>query len=207
MTKYVVNSGGIKHQPQLKKQFHQEIVGGLGSSPKFLLCDFAQGREYWNVKFQGYTNSVREDMPEGITPTFELAMPATFAEQCKRADVIYMHGGDDDLLQYWMKQFDLDDLFNDKVVVGNSAGSDLLATHHWSCDWRECSDGFGFLPIKFIPHYQSHIDEADNRGPVDWQKAYDDLAAYGDTTLPIYALKEGEFAVFVDGKEQKHVTR
>lgn len=29
----------------------------------------------------------------------------------------------------------------------------------------------------------------------DWQKAYDKLAAYGNTIFPIYALKEGEFIV------------
>lgn len=195
MTKYVLNSGGIKRQPELKKQFHQELVKGLGNNPKFLLCNFAQGREYWEVKFQGYSDSIAEDMLQGVKPSFELAMPADFAEQCTRADVIYIHGGDDHLLQYWMKQFDYKTLFKGKVVAGNSAGSDMLATHHWTCDWRACADGLGILPIKFIPHYQSDFGDTDPRGPIDWQKAYDELAAYGDTTLPIHALKEGEYIV------------
>jgi hypothetical protein len=195
MTKYVLNSGGIKNAPELKKQFHQELVKGLGNTPKFLLCNFAQGREYWEVKFAGYSNSVIEDMPDGIKPTFELAMPDTFVEQCKRADVIYFHGGDDHLLQFWMKQYDLAKLFKDKVVATNSASSDMLATHHWTCDWRSCADGLGILPIKFIPHYKSSFGDTDPRGPIDWQKSYDDLAAYGDTSLPIHALKEGEYIV------------
>lgn len=195
MTKYVLNSGGVKHQPKLKKQFHQEIVKGLGKNPKFLLCNFAQGREYWEAKFQGYSNTIAEDMPNGIKPSFELALPADFAQQCKRADVIYIHGGDDHLLQYWMKQFDYRLLFKDKVVAGNSAGSDMLATHHWTCDWRACADGLGVLPIKLIPHYLSDFGGDDPRGPIDWQKAYDELAAYGNTSLPIHALKEGEFIV------------
>lgn len=42
MTKYVLNSGGIRNQPGLKKDFHQEIIKGLGNNPKFLLCNFAQ---------------------------------------------------------------------------------------------------------------------------------------------------------------------
>lgn len=195
MTKYVLNSGGIKRQPELKKQFHQELVKGLGNNPKFLLCNFAQGREYWEVKFHGYSNSIAEDMLEDVKPSFELAMPADFVEQCKQADIIYIHGGDDHLLQYWMKQFDYKTLFTDKVIAGNSAGSDMLATHHWTCDWRACADGLGILPLKFIPHYQSDFGDADPRGPIDWQKAYDELAAYGNTTLPIHALKEGEFIV------------
>lgn len=195
MTKYVVQSGGIKNQPARKKKYHRELVKGLGSTPKFLMCNFAQGREYWEVKFQGYSDSVIEDMPEGVKPTFELAMPVLFEEQCKRADVIYFHGGDDHLLQYWVRQFDVPRIFEGKVVSGNSAGADMLATHHWTCDWRQCADGLGILPIKFIPHYQSDFGAADPRGLIDWQKAYDELAAYGDTSLPIYALQEGEFIV------------
>ncbi len=195
MTKYVLNSGGIKHQPDLKKQFHHELAKDLGSNPKFVLCIFAQAREYWEPKFPGYSDSILEDMPEGVTPSFELAMPATFAKQCQQADVIYFSGGDDHLLQYWMKQFNLAELFKDIVVATNSASSDMLATHHWTCDWRQCADGLGILPIKFIPHYQSDFGNDDPRGPVDWQKAYDELAAYGDTSLPIHALKEGEYIV------------
>jgi len=207
MTKYILNSGGIKREPRLKKLYHQEIVQGLGNAPKFLLCNFAQGREYWDTKFLGYCEAIREDMPEGVTASFELAVPATFAEQCKRADVIYVHGGDDHLLRYWMSRFDVPELFTGKVVAGNSAGSDLLVKHHWSNDWRECGDGLGILPIKFIPHFESATDPADQRGPADWQAGYAELAAYGDTSLPIYALHEGEFAVFIDDTEQKLVLR
>jgi len=179
----------------LKKRFHRELVKNLSKNPRFVLCNFAQGREYWEPKFARYANSIKEDMPDGTVPTFELAMPATFADQCKNADVIYFHGGDDHLLHYWMKQFNLPALFKDKVVATNSASSDMLATHFWTCDWRQCADGLSILPIKFIPHYLSDSGDDDPRGPIDWQKAYGDLSAYGDTSLPIHALKEGEFVV------------
>lgn len=196
MTKYVLNSGGVKNQPELKKQFHQELVKGLINAPKFLLCNFAQGREYWEPKFQGYSDVITEDMPDGVAPTFILAMPNDFVTQCGQADVIYFHGGDDYLLKNWMSNFNLADIFKDKVVATNSASSNMLATHYWTCDWRQCFDGFGILPVKFIPHYQSDFGVDDPRGPIDWQKAYDELKAYGDTSLPIHALKEGEYNVF-----------
>lgn len=196
MTKYVLNSGGIKNEPALKKQFHQELIEGLGDNPKFLLCNFAQGREYWEAKFQGYSDSIAEDMPNGVKPSFTLAMPSEFAEQCSEADIIYFHGGDDHLLKYWMKQFDMPVLFRDKVVATNSASSDMLSAHYWTCDWRQCGDGFGILPIKFIPHYQSAFGADDPRGAIDWGKARQELSEYGDKSLKIYALKEGEFEVF-----------
>ena len=159
MTKYVLNSGGIKSQPKLKKQFHQELIKDLGNTPKFLLCNFAQGREYWEAKFQGYLHRIVEDMSDGVAPGFTLAMPDTFVEQCHQTDIIYFHGGDDQLLKYWMGRFDMKKLFKEKVVATNSASSNMLATHYWTCDWRQCGDGFGVLPIKFIPHFQSMHSE------------------------------------------------
>lgn len=195
MTKYVLNSGGVKNNLDKKRRFHQELIKGLSNQPKFVLCNFAQGREYWESKFEAYREAITEDMPKTVTPTFELALPDHFEEQCKSADVIYFHGGDDSLLQYWMKQYQLDKLFKDKVVATNSASSNLLATHYWTCDWRACADGMGLLPIKFIPHYKSQFGSSDPRGPIDWDKAYKELEAYGDTSLPIHALKEGDYVV------------
>jgi hypothetical protein len=196
MTKYVLNSGGIKRKPELKRKFHRELIASLGNNPKFVLCNFAEGREYWEPKFGSYADGITEDMPEDVYPSFELAMPATFTEQCRRADIIYFLGGDDYLLRYWLQQFELIELFKDKVVATTSASSDALVAQYWTCDWRQCADGFGILPIKFIPHYQSSFGDLDPRGPIDWQKAYDELAAYGDTSLPIHALQEGEYIVF-----------
>jgi len=196
MTKYVLNSGGVKNEPKLKRQFHWELIKGLGNTPKFLLCNFAQGREYWEVKFQGYSDGITDDMPNGVNPDYMLAMPDKFAEQCSQSDIIYFHGGDDHLLKYWMGKFNMAELFKNKIVATNSASSDMLAMHYWTCDWRQCGDGFGVLPIKFIPHFQSSWGTDDPRGPIDWEKAKRDLSEYGDKSLPIYALKEGEFEVF-----------
>lgn len=196
MTKYVVQSGGIRNQPELKRQFHEEIVKGLGKNPKFVLCNFAQGREYWEAKFPGYAASIKEDMPGGVEPTFVLAIPDEFVRQCRDADVTYFHGGDDHLVQYWMKQFDMPAIFTDKVIATNSASSNMLAKYYWTCDWRECGEGFGILPIKLIPHYESAFGADDPRRPIDWQQAKNELENYGGAELRMYALKEGEYEVF-----------
>ncbi|HWZ65318.1 MAG TPA: hypothetical protein VNX65_00805 [Patescibacteria group bacterium] len=140
-------------------------------------------------------------MPTDITLQFALAIPTGFATQCVKADVIYFNGGDDYLLQYWMRQYDLTKIFTGKVVATNSASSDLLATSFWTCDWRQCMDGLGILPIKFIPHYKSNFSSDDSHGPIDWQKAYDDVS------LPIHALEEGKFVVIKtndDGPARSH---
>lgn len=194
-TKYILQSGGIRNEPTKKKQFHQEIVRGISKNPKFLLCNFAQAREYWEAKFPTYQQAILEDMPEGVQPSFTLAFPATFEEDCRNADVIYIHGGDDHLITYWFKQFDISRLFQGKVVAGNSAGSDVLCTSYWTCDWRQVMDGLAILPVKLIPHFQSTTYDTDPRGPIDWSRAKAELESYGDTSLTIHTPKEGDFIV------------
>jgi len=196
MTKYVLNSGGLRNQPELARKFFAETVDGLGNKPKILVCLFARQREYWESKFQDDKDSAATTDPSGVTPDFQMAMPDTFEEQVEWSDIVVIHGGDDHLLLYWLKRFDLPRIWEGKVVAVSSAGSDVLAKHFWTCDWRGCMDGLGILPIKFLPHYQSDYGADDPRGPVDWQKGYDELQRYGDQSLPIHALREGEFVVF-----------
>lgn len=200
-TKLILNSGGIRKNLKLKKKFHQEMIEGLGKDQiKILICSFAQPREYWEQKFPGYSTSIKEDLPE-YNLNFNLAMPDTFEEQIKEADIIYFNGGDDHLLIYWMKRFNIGVIFKDKIIATSSASSDMLSKYFWTCDWRICMNGLGFLPIKLIPHYMSDFGSDDPRGAIDWDSVKDDLDRHGDKDLPIYALKEGECVVFEEDRE------
>jgi hypothetical protein len=49
--------------------------------------------------------------------------------------------------------------------------------------------------VRPVPEYSANIAD-DPRGPIDWQKAYEELAAYDDTSLPIHALKEGQLSYY-----------
>lgn len=195
MTKYVLNSGGLRNNAELKKKFHNEIFNDLRGEVKILQCIFAQGREYWETKALGYQQSIIDDLPDTINPIFELAMPDKFEQQCKNADIIYFNGGDDHLIQYWMSRYNTKLLFKNKIVATNSASSDMLVSSFWTGDWRECMDGLGILPIKFIAHYKSTFDNTANL--IDWDKAYRDLALYGDKSQEIYALEEGNFITII----------
>ena len=196
MTKYVLNSGGINDKPDLARQFFGEVLKGLGNKPKILLCLFAQPREDWEAKYQQDVESIPTLVPHGIEPVFELAFPDTFIFQVANSDAVYIHGGDDHLIQFWLKQYDLVKIFQGKTIGTNSASSHALAKHFWTCDWRKCMDGLGVLPIKFLAHYKSAYGQNDPRGPIDWDKAYNELLKYRDPNLPIYALEEGRFVVF-----------
>jgi peptidase E len=196
MTKYILNSGGVRGNAEKSKVFFNEIINGLGDSPKILYCFFASARENWETKFKSYTEGFVAQIPNNIKPKFELAMPKTFESQIKENDVIFIAGGDDYLLQYWLSQYDLPRVWKDKIIAGTSAGSSSLCVSSWTCDWRECIDGLGILPIKFIPHYQSETSSHnDPRGDIDWEQAYQELTDYGDKSLPIYALCEGDYTI------------
>ena len=194
MIKYILNSGGIRKNPEGGKRFFAEAVKGLGNNPKVLICCFAQPREDWEKKFDENVKMILNFSEGKFHPVFELAFPLNFEQQIKDSDVIYINGGDDNLVQYWLRKFDIPKIFEDKVVAANSAGSSLFTKYFWTCDWRQCMDGFGILPIKFLPHFKSNFGYDDPRGSIDWDKAYEDLKNYKED-LPIYAPKEGEFIV------------
>lgn len=195
MTKYVLNSGGINNEPERAKRFFAEVVSGLGNQPKILLCFFAQKREDWESKFANDKVKLQSFMPDGVRPQWVLAFPETFEKQIQESDVLYIHGGDDHLVQYWLRQFDLPRIWEGKVVATNSASSHALSKYFWTCDWRMCMAGLGILPIKFLAHYESSFGTEDPRGPIDWEKAFSELESFGDPAVSTHALREGEYVV------------
>jgi peptidase E len=195
MTKYILNSGGLKNNPEQADKFNKEIAKGLGETPNILFCYFAVPREHWEEKFARHAENFLESMDKDVKPKFELAFPDKFIDQIKNNDAIIIHGGDDKLLLYWLKQYNLPEIWEGKVIAGSSAGSNALVKHFWTCDWRLIMDGLGILPIKFIPHYKSSYGQEDPRGSIDWESAYKELEEYGNKSLPIHALEEGNFIV------------
>lgn len=97
MTKYILNSGGLRKNPENAAKFFDEIVKGLGKNPRILFCFFAQKRERWEGKYAEYTKGFLGLVNKDSKPTFELALPDKFLDQVKKADAIYIHSGDDRL--------------------------------------------------------------------------------------------------------------
>jgi len=196
MTKYILNSGSAKKYPEKEKAFIEEILRDLSGEVRVLYCFFSQPRERWESKFFLYQERFRELAGESCKISFDLAFPETFQKQMDDADIILIQGGDDYLLQYWLGQFDLEKIFKNKVVAASSAGSDVLVSAFWTCDWRKCLDGFGILPIKIIPHFKSDYGKDDPRGEIDWDLAEQELKEYGDSQMEVHSLLEGEFIVY-----------
>lgn len=193
MTKYILYSGGSN--PEKASLFNNEILKGLGVQPKILFCFFARAREDWEELFDKYKNNFLKTIEGNIKPEMELAFPDKFSEQVKKNDVVILLGGDDYLLQYWLNQYSLPKIWEGKVVASSSAGSNALVNSFWTCDWRKSIDGLNILPIKFISHFNSNFGDNDPRGKIDWKKAYKEISEYGNKSLEVNALEEGDFMV------------
>lgn len=195
MTKYILNSGGAKKYPKKEKAFIDEMLSGFDGEIRILYCFFAQPREKWETKFETYSERFASLTDKRDDLFFDLAFPATFKRQVELNDIIVILGGDDYLLQFWLSKFNLENIFKGKIVATSSAGSQALTSSFWACDWRDCLDGLGILPIKFISHFGSDYGKDDPRGKIDWENAKKELEEYGDKSLPIHTLEEGEFIV------------
>ncbi len=190
MTKYILAGGYLHNASDGGRAFCEELIKNINKKPvKILDCMFARFLNSWEIKFK----EDGEFFSKYIN-NFELILASqeNFLEQVKSADIVFLRGGETELLLErlnktgnWVKELE------GKTLVGTSAGGDVISKYSWNLDLKKVEECLGLLPIKFIPHWHSDYDSPN----IDWQKAFQELKEYKED-LPIYALKEGEFKVF-----------
>lgn len=151
-TKFILHGGFAKGEKQENDPFFKEILSGTPKEAKVLLVYFAKEPDRI-VKNQeedvGQFNKNKGDK----TLYFEMANVDLFPEQAKKADVIYLHGGNSGLLLEALKRYpNLKKLFNGKIVAGDSAGTNVVCSVFYSMKIG-VSEGFDLIPIKIISHY------------------------------------------------------
>jgi peptidase E len=194
MTKFVLSSGGIKKTPNFKK-FVGDIFDGSGSSPKVLLCFFAEPREDWEDKFMSFSKLIKESVKQRVSPEFILASQENFKQEVIDSDIIYFYGGDFELLKYRLSQYDLRKLLQNKTVAGSSSGFVIFIKTFFDSDYRKVNYGLNFIPIKTLPHFGEKISDP-VRGELDWQKAEEELKKAEPTDLEISKIQAGEYQIF-----------
>lgn len=195
MTMFFLNSGAEGDYPARAKSFYEKVFAGLTDEVCVLWCFFARGEEDTSAAYHECLAKFQPFLPAALSYAHVHASNKCFAEETADADVIILRGGHTKTLLTALQKYNLQRLFKDKIVVGSSAGSNVLCEHYWSPGARELGDGFGLVPVKFISHYGSQYGSDDLAGPIDWEKARNELITYGDPDLPIYAPEEGDFEV------------
>ncbi len=193
MTKVILIWWHIRKAQDGGKLFCNELIRGIDKKPiKILDCMFASPMDSWEEDIKKSHNFFSK-----YIKNFDLilAHPSKFTEQVKNSDIIILRWGYVSLLLdllnkdiSWIKEL------NGKVLVGTSAGADLIAKHYYVLKTLRTGDGLGLLPIKFIPHWKAKLFDGIEQN-IDFDKALKDLKEYKED-LPIITLKEWEFMVF-----------
>ncbi|MCX6795223.1 MAG: Type 1 glutamine amidotransferase-like domain-containing protein [Candidatus Falkowbacteria bacterium] len=188
MTKYILAGGYVHKAADGGKAFCEELVKGIKRNPiKILDCVFARTRDCWEETLES-DNFLLSKFIKNFQ--LDLALPEKFLEQIKESDVIFLKGGETEMLiEALKKDLGWQKELTGKVLAGTSAGAEMMAEYY--CDFikPKAVKGFGLLPIKFVSHWQSS-DYQD----IDWDKALKKLKDHGED-LEIIKLKEGEFKV------------
>ncbi len=152
-TTYILHGGFAKNSDIQKDDlFFKEILNYAPKETKILLVYFAENAE--RVEKRKTDDLVQFNNNKGDrTLSFDTAKEETFLKQAQVADVIYLHGGHSAKLLEALKKFDnLKNIFTGKIVAGDSAGANVLATIFYSNNIG-ISEGFGLVPIKIVTHY------------------------------------------------------
>jgi peptidase E len=192
MTKYILVGGYPHKAADGGKAFAEELVHGINQPVKLLDCLFARSQDNWPKAFEQDKEFFSKHLPN-VRFEIELANPSSFIEQVKWADAVYIRGGTNELLLVaFLKQgSDLWSALEGKTLAGSSAGANAISKYYYGLDDLTFEEGIGLLPIKTIVHWQSDY----NAPNINWESAYEGMKEFGDKSLPICTLKEGEFMV------------
>lgn len=183
MTKYILHGGNSRDINPDNDSFFREMT--LGSSGKTLVLLNYFSREDSEVEKLAEQDKKRFlQNSENKELEFEIAKPERFAEQLKRAYVLYMRGGTTEWLVKKMSQTpNLEQLFEGKVIAGSSAGVYVLSKYYWENDNNKVGEGLGIFNFKAYCHYTPNDREIVER-----------LLSYKEK-LPLFTLPNYKWTV------------
>ena len=194
MNSIFILCGGYEWKYEMSMEKLAEFILKRVSKPKILDVWFAMEEE----RYKKY-DDIFVEIYKNNQMLFErkIATQENFIEECEWADVINIHGGSSDLLFPIMQKYDLSILYENKIVIGSSAGAKFLSSYSPNWDGKGLREGSKILPLNVIVHYG---DEKYLEGNANWSDV-----AMAMTKSPIglsVILKEEDLRAFYkDGKE------
>jgi len=154
-TKFILHGGYTREQNELNEGFFKELTRSVPDGGTILLVYFASGGDI--DKFEDDKKRISNFVGNKVV-TFVKATENDFISQVKNADVIYLRGGNTQTLKNQLSTYpELHKSILGKTVAGSSAGAYVLSKYYYSNSRDEVLEGFGFLPIRVVCHYQSKI--------------------------------------------------
>jgi len=154
MIKLILHGGGNLDGKELKILI-SEVEKNLPKKNKIkiLIVPFARLEKDWGGIFDKYQKRY-----SGILLEKDFVLASSdlkkFKNQIVASDVIFFSGGSEILLKKYLRYVDFS-LFNNKTVVGISAGANIFSSNYYSNDRGIIENGLYKLPIKTICHFDS----------------------------------------------------
>ncbi len=152
-TTYILHGGFSKNEAVQKDDaFFKTILSYAPKEVKILLVYFAENIERVEKRRTDDLEQFNNNKGDK-TLSFDTAKEETFLQQAQTADIIYLHGGHSAKLLETLKKFEsLKNIFAGKIVAGDSAGANVLASIFYS-KTIGASKGFSLISKKIITHY------------------------------------------------------
>jgi hypothetical protein len=186
-------AGGNDQKSEDYGRHLSEEVAKHADNPKVLSCFFSAPPGTWEQKAQDWKGWFSDHFTQPFT--YDYAQYATLLEQIDAADVIYFHGGDTRLLfEHLPETHKLKKHFTGKVIIGSSAGANVLSTHYWSSTRGGFCEGRAVLGVNVMVHYHAADASGHKRTPEDWKREEAEFQErLGDRAVT--PLPEGQFVV------------
>lgn len=189
--------GGKERADETYGQRLSDVLAKYVERPKILSCFFASPPEIWERKSADWGEWFKNNLKVGFS--YERANAETFLQQIDNADVIYIHGGTTELLLKFKGLPSADELkqhFHDKIIIGSSAGANMLAKNYWSSSRGVPGKGLGILNKNVMAHYGSTEESGYTRSQEDWRREEAEFQKYlGPQAKKIIRLAEAEILV------------
>jgi peptidase E len=187
-TTVILHGGNSGKKCDDNDKFFYEIISSTDSDVVRVLCIyFARPEHRWEDSYaedQSIFLNLAIDTGREIETKMASYNMDELRDNIKHADVIFINGGLRGHLKETLEQpGNFPELIAGKVLVGISAGANILSKYYYSTVADEIREGIGLLPIKLITHYDKGMDEQINR-----------LTNYGKE-LPILKIPEEKYIV------------
>ena len=172
-TTYILHGGKAQDTNPQNDLFFKEILERTKlNNIKVLLVHFAGNPERAVLNKQIDSDQFERNKGDQNV-TIQIAAKDKFIQQLSWADVVYFGGGTTIKLLEELKGFpDLKTHFEGKVIAGESAGANFLATLCYSKSGGGIIKCFGILPIFVYPHFEKDSPLLSKKLPDNLQKLF-----------------------------------
>jgi|SRR3989344_3517800 len=172
-TIYFLHGGSAQHTNPKNDSFFSDILKrAISENVKILLVHFAGNPERAELNKQIDSDQFERNKGK-LNITIKIATKENFVKETTWADVIYFGGGTTIKLLEELKDFpNLKENFEGKIIAGESAGANFLATQCYSKSGGGIIKCLGILPVFMYPHFEKDSPLPTEKIPDNLQKLF-----------------------------------